>query len=117
MPPYNIQKRDSVKLQNVTEMEAEGLRSNLSHQELITEVEVRVQVRPIGTSAVPTGCYSVTRVQWVTVAILCFVNLINYMDRFTIAGTVCEIEHHGEQFHQDIYIEIYQENLPVSLMG
>lgn len=92
MPPYNIQKRDSVKLQNVTEMEAEGLRSNLSHQELITEVEVRVQVRPIGTSAVPTGCYSVTRVQWVTVAILCFVNLINYMDRFTIAGILWNIQ-------------------------
>ena len=28
----------------------------------------------------------VTARQWITVAILCFVNLINYMDRFTIAG-------------------------------
>jgi len=28
----------------------------------------------------------VTAREWITVAILCFVNLINYMDRFTIAG-------------------------------
>lgn len=27
-----------------------------------------------------------TTSQWVTVLILCFVNLINYMDRYTIAG-------------------------------
>jgi len=28
----------------------------------------------------------VTKSQWITVAILTFVNLINYMDRYTIAG-------------------------------
>ena len=28
----------------------------------------------------------ITRTQWITVAILTFVNLINYMDRYTIAG-------------------------------
>ena len=27
-----------------------------------------------------------TKREWITVSILCFVNLINYMDRFTIAG-------------------------------
>lgn len=32
------------------------------------------------------GFRSVSRVEWFTVIILCFVNLINYMDRFTIAG-------------------------------
>ena len=31
--------------------------------------------------------HHVTRRQIITVSILCFVNLINYMDRFTIAGT------------------------------
>jgi len=30
----------------------------------------------------------VTRAQWTTVAILTFVNLINYMDRYTIAGII-----------------------------
>lgn len=29
---------------------------------------------------------TVTSSQWFTVAVLCFINLINYMDRFTIAG-------------------------------
>lgn len=28
----------------------------------------------------------ISRIDWITVSVLCFVNLINYMDRFTIAG-------------------------------
>jgi hypothetical protein len=35
---------------------------------------------------------SVTSSQWFTVAVLCFINLINYMDRFTIAGECRTIE-------------------------
>ncbi|XP_064551827.1 protein spinster [Drosophila montana] len=31
-------------------------------------------------------------VKWFTVATLCFVNLINYMDRFTIAGVLTEVK-------------------------
>nr|XP_040220705.2 protein spinster isoform X2 [Anopheles coluzzii] len=31
---------------------------------------------------------------WFTVGVLCFVNLINYMDRFTIAGVLTEIQDH-----------------------
>lgn len=30
--------------------------------------------------------------QWISVAILCFVNLINYMDRYTMAGILMDIE-------------------------
>lgn len=30
--------------------------------------------------------------EWVAVLILCFVNLINYMDRFTIAGEIKSIK-------------------------
>ena len=29
---------------------------------------------------------SITKKEWFTVGVLCFINLINYMDRFTIAG-------------------------------
>lgn len=32
------------------------------------------------------GFGSITYSEWFTVGVLCFVNLINYMDRFTIAG-------------------------------
>lgn len=30
---------------------------------------------------------TISRRDWITVGVLCFVNLINYMDRFTVAGT------------------------------
>lgn len=32
------------------------------------------------------GLRSITYGEWFSVGVLCFVNLINYMDRFTIAG-------------------------------
>ncbi|XP_076298182.1 lysolipid transporter protein spinster isoform X1 [Lasioglossum baleicum] len=35
---------------------------------------------------------SVSRSDWLTVGVLCFVNLINYMDRFTIAGILPDIK-------------------------
>ncbi|XP_053684626.1 protein spinster isoform X1 [Sabethes cyaneus] len=41
-----------------------------------------------------TTSSSVTRTAWFTVAVLCFVNLINYMDRFTIAGVLTDIQLH-----------------------
>lgn len=34
----------------------------------------------------------ITACQWMTVGILCFVNLINYMDRYTIAGILTKIQ-------------------------
>ncbi|XP_003704043.1 lysolipid transporter protein spinster isoform X1 [Megachile rotundata] len=36
---------------------------------------------------------SVSKKDWITVLCLCFVNLINYMDRFTIAGVLTNIKH------------------------
>lgn len=39
-----------------------------------------------------TGFGSVTSSQWFTVGVLCFINLINYMDRFTIAGVLTDIQ-------------------------
>uniref|UniRef100_A0A1Q3FXA7 Putative sugar transporter/spinster transmembrane protein n=2 Tax=Culex tarsalis TaxID=7177 RepID=A0A1Q3FXA7_CULTA len=36
----------------------------------------------------------VTATAWFTVGVLCFVNLINYMDRFTIAGVLTDIQDH-----------------------
>ncbi|XP_055849846.1 protein spinster isoform X1 [Episyrphus balteatus] len=35
---------------------------------------------------------SVSCMEWFTVGVLCFVNLINYMDRFTIAGVLTDIQ-------------------------
>ncbi|XP_017010268.2 protein spinster isoform X2 [Drosophila takahashii] len=43
------------------------------------------------SAAVPSRLSSVGRSQWFTVTVLCFVNLINYMDRFTIAGVLTDV--------------------------
>lgn len=58
-------------------MEAE-IPQNNSHQEL-------VRAGDDGETCGKT-LRSVTVKEWIVVAILCFINLINYMDRFTLAG-------------------------------
>ncbi|XP_026840879.1 protein spinster isoform X3 [Drosophila persimilis] len=65
-------------------------------------MEEERQLRPTGTAAnlgaglglptVPTRLSAVGRSQWFTVSVLCFVNLINYMDRFTIAGVLKDVQ-------------------------
>ncbi|XP_058457620.1 protein spinster isoform X1 [Malaya genurostris] len=47
-----------------------------------------------GSETIPSGISSVSRTAWFTVVVLCFVNLINYMDRFTIAGVLTDIQFH-----------------------
>ncbi|XP_045106251.1 protein spinster-like [Portunus trituberculatus] len=103
MPPHNIQNRNSLKL---TEMEEEGLRANLSHQELIPGMAPSVTVvTPADTRggddvADPSSCElstpprgtSVSKKQLMVVIILFYVNLINYMDRFTVAGILYDIQ-------------------------
>ncbi|KAG5343972.1 SPIN protein, partial [Acromyrmex heyeri] len=41
----------------------------------------------------PSELRSISVADWITVTVLCFVNLINYMDRFTIAGILTYIKH------------------------
>ncbi len=48
----------------------------------------------------------VTTAQWVTVMILCFVNLINYMDRYTVAGKPSVFPH--------TIFKILQKFIPIS---
>lgn len=99
MPPHNIQNRNSLKL---TEMEEDGLRANLSHQELLPgEATVAVVAAGRGgengdlsssdPSTPPRGT-SVSKGQLAVVIILFYVNLINYMDRFTVAGILYDIQ-------------------------
>ncbi|CAL7947514.1 unnamed protein product [Xylocopa violacea] len=40
----------------------------------------------------PSDLRLITRTDWLTVCVLCFVNLINYMDRFTVAGVLPDIK-------------------------
>lgn len=68
-------------------MEPIGIPPNNSQQHLMHDcdtIDVMPNLNPIKDR--PSENQGVTRGQWLTVAILCFVNLINYMDRYTIAG-------------------------------
>ncbi|XP_012262388.2 protein spinster isoform X2 [Athalia rosae] len=72
-------------------METTRLPSNLSHQHLMAGEENETPL------AVPTKRNSpvqrvITVREWLTVIVLCYVNLINYMDRFTIAGILTDIK-------------------------
>ncbi|XP_077268461.1 lysolipid transporter protein spinster isoform X1 [Temnothorax americanus] len=43
-------------------------------------------------ATMPSELRSISAADWITVVVLCFVNLINYMDRFTVAGILPDIK-------------------------
>lgn len=62
-----------------TENRCDIVSSNGSHRDNSRETRAAKTI-------MPSEMRSISRGDWITVAVLCFVNLINYMDRFTIAG-------------------------------
>lgn len=59
---------------------------NSDAESVLTEEDVKSLSRR-NRQAETTGTFStVSSKEWFTVGVLCFINLINYMDRFTIAG-------------------------------
>ncbi|XP_059481029.1 protein spinster isoform X2 [Neocloeon triangulifer] len=74
----------------ILQMEPKGIPSNSSNQQLVSGDES--DGYPSDSSPSPRLQIRVSRTEWVTVAILCFVNLINYMDRFTVAGVLEDIQ-------------------------
>lgn len=93
MPAQKLSISEKYPLELFSKMEP----SNLSSQEIYIE-RVKESNNDSGNSILPEGASQselnrnedepkeVTTSQWITVFILCFVNLINYMDRYTIAG-------------------------------
>lgn len=59
--------------------------STSSHQ-LIDDDDSVNSRQPIQNEITERNLKTVTRTEWTTVLILCFINLINYMDRYTMAG-------------------------------
>lgn len=59
--------------------------STSSHQ-LIDDDESVNSRQPIQSQISERSLKTITRTEWTTVLILCFINLINYMDRYTMAG-------------------------------
>jgi hypothetical protein len=91
MPAQKLD-RHSLKILN---MDPANVVSNDSHQELMSggdECDSLKEVPSLtsitdgaGNRTGRRGC-GMSVGEWLTIAILCYVNLINYMDRFTIAG-------------------------------
>ncbi|CAG9774096.1 unnamed protein product [Ceutorhynchus assimilis] len=78
MPSGKLEKSSNFVLKKLNIME-----QNNSQAELVRETEQNVQERSWG---------DVKWHEWVSVAVLCYVNLINYMDRFTVAGVLEAIQ-------------------------
>lgn len=71
---------------NVAGLEPLGLPATYSSQQLVSsDSDSMARLRESETQTAP-GEHRIGKREWITVAVLCFVNLINYMDRFTIAG-------------------------------
>lgn len=84
---------DSTMVKNKPELNpsgGSGLPSTHSSQQLMPTDTESVSTSLEDTSRdipIPySGFGSISAKDWFTVIVLCFVNLINYMDRFTIAG-------------------------------
>lgn len=64
-----------------------GIPSTDSSQHLIADTESASSINTsVSNSRQYNGTGSVQYAEWFAMIVLCFVNLINYMDRFTIAG-------------------------------
>ncbi|XKL68536.1 hypothetical protein PGB90_004027 [Kerria lacca] len=82
MEPKNISPQ--VYVERVKEMNNESSNSTIA--------EIATSQSGLNNGDEPST--KVTCMQWITVMILCFVNLINYMDRFTIAGVLTDVKKH-----------------------
>lgn len=76
--------KSNQKLVNEDYLENQGSSSRSSQQELSSSNNVS---RGAVTESSNQKC-SLTKSQWLTVFVLVYVNLINYMDRFTLAGKI-----------------------------
>jgi len=91
MPAQKLDDRHSLKILN---MEPANIPSNHSHQELMSggDCDSLETVPSLTSLADGAGrsrrkrCCGISVGEWFTIIILFYVNLINYMDRFTIAG-------------------------------
>ncbi|RZF42670.1 hypothetical protein LSTR_LSTR001465 [Laodelphax striatellus] len=99
MPAQKFVDKHSLKILN---MEPSGIPSNNSHQHLMNGDDcdsVDTIVPPLSAESREGAkdnrtIRSVSMREWITIAVLCYVNLINYMDRYTIAGILDLIRTH-----------------------
>lgn len=85
MPSEKIEKSSILVLKRFSKMEADITQNN-SRAELVRSGEENCD-----SGESERTIKDVKFREWIIVFILCFVNLINYMDRFTIAGELAYI--------------------------
>ncbi|XP_021921936.1 protein spinster isoform X2 [Zootermopsis nevadensis] len=97
MPAQKFVKRHSLTILN---MEPTNIPSNNSHQELMSDGECDSLKTVPSLTSIADGAgnrtgrcgYGISIREWLTIIILFLVNLINYMDRFTIAGILNDVK-------------------------
>lgn len=75
--------------------------ANTSQQYLVVSAEQTYTTQESTRRSMPlapTGLKLVTCQEWATVIILCYVNLINYMDRYTVAGKNLKLNNYSKFF-------------------
>ncbi|XP_018561086.1 protein spinster [Anoplophora glabripennis] len=106
MPSEKLEKSSKIVMQKF-KMEAD-IPQNNSQQELVRDSEEICEQNEKTLKDVKFR-------EWVAVFVLCFVNLINYMDRFTIAGILIEIKHYFDI--KDDKAGLLQTAFVISYMG
>lgn len=89
MPSERLEKGSFLTLKSFTKMDTAEIPQNNSQAELVHNLE---DGSATGGAPAPDphSFRSVKFHEWTVVLVLCFVNLINYMDRFTLAGEFLE---------------------------
>ncbi|XP_006819050.1 protein spinster homolog 1-like [Saccoglossus kowalevskii] len=108
MSIYFDRDEDRINVQNMSASPATGVEADdpydlsddsdkaalLDHEHRDTDIQSNdPRDDKILTAIVTPGNTATSARAYVTVAILCFVNLLNYMDRFTVAGNLKDIQH------------------------
>ncbi|XP_065160347.1 protein spinster isoform X2 [Atheta coriaria] len=88
MPAQDLNSKQSVTVLKEFKNMPPAIAPNNSQEQLMRHGEQR------GDDAVSGGgtLRDIKRMEWVAILILCFVNLINYMDRFTLAGILTDVQ-------------------------
>ncbi|XP_017960211.1 protein spinster isoform X2 [Drosophila navojoa] len=77
---------------DVADLVQSRLPPTYSSQQLVSSDSDSMERQHLRGSNIVPGVPATSHKQWFAVAVLCFVNLINYMDRFTIAGVLTDVK-------------------------
>ncbi|XP_045477662.1 protein spinster isoform X3 [Harmonia axyridis] len=118
MPSEKIERSSNLMLKQFKTMEVD-IPQNNSQAELLHSSGDNTRNTDKSAEVYVKTFKDVTTREWIAIFILCFVNLINYMDRFTIAGILPDIEKHFSIDHkrggllQTVFVFTYMIFAPI----